>query len=81
MNVDLVLAAPLILILITGGQRKGRRPAWARRADLIAIPATIVLILAGWVVIVLSGTIGEWVMRLAYLPIVVLAYTSWVREN
>jgi hypothetical protein len=80
-NVDLIFAAPLILISIAGGRRAGRRPAWARRTDTIAIPATVLLILAGWVILVLSGTNGAWVMRLAYLPIAVMAYTSWVRVN
>lgn len=81
MNVDLVLATPLILSLITGTQRKGKRPTWARRTDVIAVPSAILLILTGWVFVALHGTIGEWVIRLAYLPMAVMACTSWVRDK
>ena len=77
MNVDLIIAAPLVLALITGRQREGARPAWTKRIDMIAIPATALLILVGWAAIALSGSAGEWVMRLAYIPMAVMVYTSW----
>jgi hypothetical protein len=81
MNIDLFIVAPLLLLAIIGGRREGERPDWARRSDMIAIPLAVLLILAGWVVIALAGVVGEWVMRLAYLPMAAMVVTEWFREK